>query len=66
VVKGRPEKVASSPKSASVSLRSRVRAGTMASPAAVRRTPRPARSSNFTPICPSSRRICWLIAEEVR
>jgi hypothetical protein len=32
----------------------------------VSRTPRPARSRSFTPKCVSTRRICWLIAEEVR
>src|SRR5262249_28154330 len=35
------------------------------SPAAVRRTPRPARSRNLIPKWVSSRRICWLTAEEV-
>src|SRR5690349_15245981 len=40
--------------------------GSAASPAAVRRTPRPARSSRRTPRSRSSLRICWLIADDVR
>src|SRR5260370_33171336 len=40
--------------------------GRAASPVAVSRTPRPARSSSLTSRWRSSLRICWLIAEEVR
>src|ERR1700730_17299750 len=40
--------------------------GSAASPAAVSRTPRPARSRSFTSRCRSSLRICWLIAGEGR
>ena len=31
----------------------------------VRRTPRPVRANSLTPNCPSSARICWLIATGV-
>src|SRR6185436_13730528 len=62
---GRPAIAASWPKADSAPLHSSRTTGSAASPVAVSRTPRPARSSSVIPKCASSRRICWLTAEEV-
>src|SRR5713226_6393192 len=65
VVAGRPASSASWPKADSAPLHSSRTTGSAASPVAVRRTPRPARSKSLMSKWVSSRRICWLTAEEV-
>src|SRR5262245_41223095 len=62
---GRPASSASWPKADSAPFHSSRTTGKAASPAAVRRTPRPARSKSLMSKWVSSRRICWLTADEV-